>query len=110
MRKRLIDADAIEYKESTIDTVYRSTDDVIVWHEKRTLKWVSKEDIDKMPTIESEPFIHCKNCKYWKQVYGWNAQNYKKCICLERDTNAYFYCAYGEKKNEEERDKGESNN
>lgn len=43
---------------------------------------------------------YCKDCKYWEQVYGRNAQNYKKCICLERDTDAYFYCAYAEKKNE----------
>ena len=57
---KLIDADAIEYKESIIDTVYQSTDDVIVCHEKRTLKWVSKEDIDKMPTIEANPFRHGK--------------------------------------------------
>lgn len=48
---RAIDADAIIYKKSKMDTVYQSPD-MSLCHEKRTLEWVAKEDIDEMPTIE----------------------------------------------------------
>lgn len=58
-----------------------------------------KKMINEAPTIGREPIVYCKDCKYWKQAYGWDAQNYKRCICLDRDTNAYFYCAYREKIN-----------
>lgn len=79
---RLIDADAIEYKESIIDTTYRSTDDVIVWDEKRTLKWVSKEDIDKTPTIDAEPVRH----GHWTRIGHIETWVVYKCSMCENQT------------------------
>lgn len=52
---RAIDADAIIYKKSKMDTTVRSPYDRSLYHEKRTLEWVAKEDIDEMPTIELAP-------------------------------------------------------
>lgn len=102
---RLIDADAIEYKESKIDITYRSTDGVLVWQEKRKLEWVSKEDIDKMPTIEAEPVIKCKDCHYAKP-YNKTGQLPKRDTLLcthfaydEVDNN--FFCGYAIKKMDE---------
>lgn len=54
-------------------------------------------DIDEAPTVETESNVQCKDCRYWKEASGC-LENYKRCICLDRDTNAYFYCAWGEKK------------
>lgn len=59
-----------------------------------------KKMINKAPTTETEPIAHCKDCIYWRQANEWNPENYKKCTCLDRYTNAYFYCAYGLKKKE----------
>lgn len=65
-------------------------------------KWKYCPHCGDLKDIGTESIVHCKDCQSWKQPYELNPQNIKKCIYLDRYTNANFYCAFGEKKNEVE--------
>lgn len=55
--------------------------------------------IEAEPTVDAEPVIRCKDCKYW-----WQENN----LCTHNKTmdgmvcslqcDAYFYCGYAERK------------
>ena len=97
---RPIDANTIIYKKSKFDTVYRSPD-MSLCHEKRTLEWVAKEDIDEMPTIDAVPVVRCKDCKYMTEHYDTDG-NAPYWICSEWDSGTDYdgYCHYGERREE----------
>ena len=87
---RLIDANAIIYKKSKFDTVYRSPD-MSLCHEKRTLEWVAKEDIDEMPTIEAEPIRH----GHWDIIYTDNIPYAYRCsLCGTTRIDKVYYCPH----------------
>ena len=65
-------------------------------------KWKYCPHCGDLKDAGTESIVHCKDCQSWKQPYELNPQNIKKCIYLDRYTNANFYCAFGEKKKEVE--------
>ena len=61
-------------------------------------------DIDEAPTIDAEPVVRCKNCKYWETV----VENAEYGLCRGKGNYSLqtraknFYCADGEMDTEEE--------
>lgn len=93
---RLIDADAIEYK-----ILYREN-----WLKDTGINaqgaW--KSDIDKMPTIEAEPVVHCKDCKYFGEADN-DEPEYHECKYFSDWSTAHYmlendYCSCAERKDE----------
>lgn len=96
---RLIDAD--QFKEYiTLDD-----DDLGVFKtEKQKQVTISimeaiKKDIDEQPTIDAVEVVRCKNCKHW------NTKLTKVFMCYcpmeDRWTGDDYYCASGERKDDE---------
>lgn len=52
--------------------------------------------IDRQPTLDYEPVVHCRNCKHRNKEYSETF-----CEVLGRLTNDNFYCCYGAKMDEE---------
>lgn len=81
---RLIDADALK-KE------YIETD-----------KWgriILLQDVRNAPTIDAEPVVRCKDCK-WADWYK-TAGGEQFCYCIETDSGgrtANDFCSYGERR------------
>ena len=69
---RLIDADRL--KEVMCSKTYPVGDDFNNWD--YGMHWTGgiERVIDKMPTIEAEPVIKCKDCKYFHD-YGYGVKN-----------------------------------
>ncbi len=54
-----------------------------------------KVELDDAPTIEAEPVVHCKDCKF---NYANQIPSGDECqLCVELPISKDFYCAYGEK-------------
>lgn len=64
---------------------------------------VPVEAIEKAPTIEAEPVVHCKDCKHFRPYEG---EEYKgdcaELIGLESCVYEDDYCSYGEKRDSED--------
>ena len=97
---RLIDADALKEK---INTVFYSQIGKI---------------IDDAPTIDAVEVVRCKDCKHlsvttlgmeyacWHdayQIYGETGANAGKSVCRRIDDPYKFYCAFGERSNDEQK-------
>lgn len=39
--------------------------------------------------------IHCKDCKYWEQSFGYNCKEYWDCKLGLKDTDADDFCSRG---------------
>ena len=82
---RLIDADALNY----------STHRECAGHgEYYDIEIITKSKIDNAPTIDAEPVVRCKDCKWYS--------NQHLCMQLSRfgsvEPLADFYCAFGERR------------
>ena len=62
--------------------------------------------IDCMPTADVVEVVRCKDCRWWKKVYGLNGNEYTFCVRetddYEPDRNADDYCSYGERRKDEQ--------
>lgn len=58
------------------------------------------EIIDQQPTVDAEPVVRCKDCKWWKTGYFWNGTERKVCAIepYEPCRNPNDYCSRGERK------------
>lgn len=80
---RLIDADAIQYTDLNGDHP-----------ESKVRVYVAfKENIDRMPTVDSVEVVRCKDCK-WYQPDADKWCGYFECMGFEPDN----YCSQGERK------------
>ena len=81
---RLIDADAL--KELRHDYI------------QGRLKFTGNEYdlIDKCPTIEAEPVVHCKDCKYIKRASV--IDGYFICGMLKQTVTGADFCSFGERR------------
>ena len=62
---------------------------------------VTVEDIELMPTIDAEPVVRCKDCKYMTEHYDTDG-NAPYWTCSEWDSGTDYdgYCHYGERMDE----------
>lgn len=44
--------------------------------------------------------VRCKDCKQYKTIFAWNGNEYKACE-LNPHGDGDWYCAYGERKDDE---------
>ena len=59
-------------------------------------------DIDPAPTVDAVQVVRCKDCKYYQKVYGGVALgDVGHCICQSFETVPDWYCADGERKDDE---------
>ena len=58
-------------------------------------------DIDEAPTIDAEPVVRCKDCKYMTEHYDTDG-NAPYWTCSEWDSGTDYdgYCHYGERMDE----------
>ena len=82
---RLIDADSLDLQEAIWKSAFKTRQDI-------------KDLIDAQPTVEAEPVVCCKDCKY--------NMGSKKCL----NPDSFFavpkdddFCSYGERKDGWER-------
>lgn len=83
---RLIDADKLEIKFLNIGTV--------MFPKIRPVIYL--EDVENASTIDAEPVVRCKYCKYSLNFYG-----QKVCSLRLAAINEDSYCSNGTKRNEE---------
>jgi len=91
---RLIDADAL------IESIKHGLWDweTVNGIESRTVLEQTIQDIRNEPTIEAEPVIKCKDCKF---NYANQIPSDDVCqLCVELPISKDFFCAYGEKMDE----------
>lgn len=79
---RLIDADALN-----VYTIVR-----LVATGEQCENVIYAEDIDNAPTVDAVSVVHCKDCKWW------NTDGYRECPNVLGETTADWYCANGERK------------
>ena len=92
---RLIDADAL--KEMICNNVYPITDTFN--SQDYGMFWTGgiEKAIDEAPTIDAEPIVRCKDCKYWDYEVD---NDVGFCTRTEDcDWNADDFCSRGERKN-----------
>ena len=84
---RLIDADAL--KEMICNNVYPIRD--FFNSQDYGMFWTGgiEKAIDEAPTIDAEPVVRCKDCKYCDGEY--------KYCCFDIFVKPDGYCSYGEK-------------
>ena len=83
---RLIDADTL--KEECIDVLVGGGN---------YMSAVLLEDIDNAPTIEAEPVVYCRDCKYWQDNNG--GYPHEECRWGKGETpDGDDFCSYGERK------------
>ena len=72
---RLIDADKVAEAIAWLDEY-----DFVIWHDVQKC-------IDKVPTVEAEPVVRCKNCIHSGQC--------TKEIVMKMRVGSYLYCPMG---------------
>lgn len=56
------------------------------------------EFLNDMPTVDAVPVVRCNDCIHSYDDIGGLVCSYGTCVdCIVQD---YFYCSYGERKNE----------
>ena len=83
---RLIDADALKYKQQVM---YKKDDSDEVWAEWFT----TATEIDNAPTIDAVPVVRCKDCIYY--------DNLCRCDLLGIPMERLNFCSYGERRDYE---------
>lgn len=86
---RLIDADTIKYKQQVM---YKKDDSDDVWAERFT----TATEIANAPTIDAEPVVRCKDCKYSRKDELWHMR-----WCKGLTVKDEHFCADGERKDDE---------
>lgn len=87
---RLIDADALEYKQHVM---YKKGDEVFgEW-------FITATEIDHAPIIDAVPVIKCKDCKH-RYITG-STTHYYVCDFMDAEYNDNGYCHHGERKDDE---------
>lgn len=61
----------------------------------------SQDEVDNAPTIDAEPVVRCKDCKY-VIPYESGGFNCLSCPNVDRDVDENWFCAYGESRTEVE--------
>lgn len=89
---RLIDKrDAIKHLKKLLKNNIMPTE----WYEgaKSAITLLKKE-----PTVDAEPVVRCKDCKWWKSIYFWEGHEHKTCAreTYELPRKAEDFCSYGE--------------
>lgn len=92
---RMIDADALieDIKHGLWDW------ETVNGIESRTVLEQTIQDIKNEPTIDAEPVVRCKDCKY-VIPYESGGFNCLTCPNVDRDVDENWFCAYGERKTE----------
>lgn len=88
---RLIDVDAIPWQECLNTNGYAEPLDKVI------------AVIQNMPTIEAEPIVRCKDCKYFEEIMTARFRDgttKEVQICKNRVPlkGENFYCGYGEQR------------
>ena len=100
---RLIDADALMAKANYTDTdVCADYGDGFCQHGYSTP--LLRLMISKMPTIEAEPVVRCKDCIHWYAREGVCLKIYSDGAVSSyawQDRNPDDFCSYGERKDGE---------
>ena len=98
---RLIDADALKEKIYTkwgIDPKYMTSVSFNAGQDCYVL-----ETLNSAPTIEAEPVVHCKDCKWWNRN---SIGSDGFALCNEMNGQSYWqgsdYCSWGVKMDEVE--------
>lgn len=113
MADRLIRADALEHE------MWRRCGATDIESDKGRAKWdsglwirykVFTECIADAPTIEAEPIVRCKDCKYFDEMEDTEQPGYRECHYFSNWVNAYYMlpddgCTCGERKEVEENDR-----
>lgn len=60
-------------------------------------KRVVCHDIDKLPTIEAVPVVHCKDCEHWGMGIAGETEHIKCCEYGKYMVGENGYCVYGNK-------------
>lgn len=87
---RLIDADALKdrLKEYCID----GDTNAGYWYSIMGID----DCIDNAPTIDAEPVVHCRDCKYWQDNNG--GYPHEECRWGKEETpDGDDFCSYGER-------------
>lgn len=97
---RLIDADSLEksltekgddYKVS----MFATADDCNI---ARLVAFECAEEVKNAPTIEAEPVVHCKDCKFFRPYEGEEHKgDCAELIGLESCVYEEDFCSYGAK-------------
>lgn len=81
---RLIDADALERI-------------ILSEGSYQNMVGVLEEEIDNAPTIDAEPVVRCKDCKYWQDNNG--GYPHEECRWGKEETpDETDFCSYGERR------------
>ena len=87
-KKRLIDANSIKYRTQTECYGHGWYEEVIS---------VTKEEIDKIPTVDAVEVVRCKDCVYWDgRGYDGRCEGYANGLIRDY-TNFDDFCSYGER-------------
>ena len=67
------------------------------------VKWM-KEILSNAPTVDAMPVTWCKDCKHWERNDGmfkdFDEREWHHCPHLGIDTDGYFSCIEGKRKEE----------
>lgn len=102
---RLIDADELNF-EKLQDTHNEAVPALYIAFLKGAI--AAKEIVKNAPTIDAEPVVRCKDCKYFliknkrtfckKDAIEWYGGGYYELTAVEEN----HYCSYGAKMDEEQ--------
>lgn len=73
--------------------------------------YIPREAIEEAPTVDAEPVVRCRDCRWWEDMYGNGVKGYcHACkhgyhsptweIGIRRTTDPDFYCGDGERTEE----------
>lgn len=73
--------------------------------------YIPREAIEEAPTVDAEPVVRCRDCRWWEDMYGNGIKGYcHACkhgyhsptweIGIRRTTDPDFYCGDGERTEE----------
>ena len=59
------------------------------------------EYLKQVPTVDAVPVVRCKDCKHWQE--DWTPEAHTGHYCSQTDlfSNAEFYCADGERREDD---------
>ena len=96
---RLIDADAlIKDVGQQLDFLYSLEIDELMEY-GRIIHNGMIQELKRMPTIDAEPVVRCKDCKH-VIPYESGGFNCLTCPNVDRDVDENWYCADGEREEE----------
>ena len=91
---RLIDADALKYKQQVM---YKKDGSDDVWAEWFT----TATEINNAPAIDAEPVVRCKDCKNWTEWENGAGSCQRSDSVMWFGTDATDFCSFAERKDNE---------